>query len=384
MFNNAYNRKIANEINHINSKYMNYQDHIDENEIETLPTQQIIKGRGRRKINRLDALSMPVQMNVPNPMEGSGWMDIVKSVAKVAPDVIKSGLDIKRAVGKGKVGRPIKGGLMSAGAMSAGAMSAGAMSAGAKLYKKGGVMSGGVMSGGAISAGKKRGRPSKKDMEGGNFMDVIKGIAKVAPSVIQSGLDIKKAIGKGKRGRPSKKDMMEMEGAGWMDVLKGVASVAPSVIKSGLDIRKAVKGGKKQEGKGFFKALGNFAKGEVTGVAKGIAQASKSAMGRGKDMANVMGSGSVKVSPKERGEMVSKYMKKYNVSLGEASKAISQGLKLKGGSFGSFFKKIGHIAKTVANDAYSGAKDVGRTALAIAPDVVKTVAQNPELLAMAV
>ena len=102
--------------------------------------------------------------------------------------------------------------------------------------------------------------------------------------------------------------------------------------------------------------------------------------------------GSGKMTPKQRGALVSAYMKAHKVSLGEASKAVSaynkgQHAKLSGGAFKWLkhaFQKVGKVAETVGSDAYNLAKQGAQTALQVAPDVIKTVAQNPELLAMAV
>jgi hypothetical protein len=196
MFNNQYNRHIADEVARIDRLYVMHnelhgegkkQQHklgfvSDKEEAELLnDVEPILKlappknGRGRPKKHSKKGKGDFTDM------EGGGfWGDVwhgvkkgVSGVAEIAPDIIS----LAGAVGLGKPktrGRPKKvgsamyAGAMSAGAMSAGAMSAGAMSAGAKKYKKkkvAGAMSAGAMSAGAMSAGGKKvaGKISRKE-----------------------------------------------------------------------------------------------------------------------------------------------------------------------------------------------------------------------------
>jgi hypothetical protein len=103
-----------------------------------------------------------------------------------------------------------------------------------------------LVRGSGTSGGKKRGRPSKKNIEGAGFMDVVKNIAKKLPTVAKVGLsmidnpkaqmaaNVLETLGAGKkRGRPSKKNI---EGAGFMDVMKNIAKKLPTVAKVGLSM----------------------------------------------------------------------------------------------------------------------------------------------------
>jgi hypothetical protein len=216
------------------------------------------------------------------------------------------------------------------------------------------------------------------NVSGSGFLDNVKkainiglkvapSIIKATPKVIDVAKSVKSAVSGGKRGRP-RKVMSGGEmigGAGDIEEMYGSAMTAGAkkYNKKG-EFMDFLQKNVKRKGKGM--TGGEMIGGEMIGGKHG------------------MGMTGGKITPKERGQMVSAYMKKHKCSLGEASRAVSAHMKLKGGSFGSFFKKIGHAVENVAGDVYSGAKAVGKTALQLAPTVVSTVAKNPELLAMAV
>ena len=232
-----------------------------------------------------------------------------------------------------KRGRKPKGGAMSAGVMSAGccdgnmdmmgsAMSAGAMSAGARKYKK----MGSAMSAGVMSAGKKRGRPAKK-----------------LGSAMSAG---------------AMNDEMDMMGSGWLKEMNPIRWVSQMGVK---------KGGRLTEpDPQKVNAIWASAKNQMPKASNIIKSQPATGSGKGKTPS--------KMTPKQRGAMVSSYMKKYNVKLGEASKAVSAYLKGDKNSLeGGAFKWLKHLAEGVGNAVV----DVGKTAVGM-------VAKNPELLALAI
>jgi hypothetical protein len=313
MFDTNYNRKIAEQVRAINQKYIDDSDAKEQLYDKVIPSFQLSSGRGMRKVHREEAIEANMEPNIIPPK---------------------------------KRGRKPKGGAMSAGccdgssdgdmmgsAMSAGAMSAGAMSAGARKYKKmGSAMSAGAMSAGAMSAGKKRGRPAKKG------------------SAMSAG---------------AMNDEMDMMGSGWLKQLNPLSWVSKGFGK------KSTKGGRMKEPKmsstDYNALIAKANRLNPMPMPQPATTPATPATGSGKH-------GKGKITPKQRGAMVSAYMKKYNVKLGEASKAVSAYLKGDKNSLeGGAFKWLKHLAE-----------GVGNTALNIGKTVVGAVAQNPELLALAI
>lgn len=339
MFDTPYNRKIAQQIQAINQKYIDDSDAKEQLYDQVIPSFKVTGGRGNRKVYREESMDENMAPNIipakkrgrkPKNMDGAGWMDTLSKVANISGQVLDTA---KKAVPIAKdvsgIIRKAKGGVMSAGAMSAGAMSAGAMSAGRR--RKGGVMSAGAMSAGAMAS---------------NYMEK----KRVKPAIYYK-LNEERGLGgvMSAGARKYKKgdyDLSDMEGSGFMDSLRtgfnAIGKVVPVAIK-GYKLAKEIKG-------------------------------------------------SGKLSPKQRGALVSAYMKSHGVTLGEASKAVSayhkgEHNKLSGGAFKWLkhaFQKVGKVAETVGSDAYNLAKQGAQTAISMAPMVAQTVAQNPELLAMAV
>jgi hypothetical protein len=359
MFDTPYNRKIAQQIQAINQKYIDDSDAKEQLYDQVIPSFKVTGGRGNRKVYREESMDENMAPNIipakkrgrkPKNMDGAGWMDTLSKVANISGQVLDTA---KKAVPIAKdvsgIIRKAKGGVMSAGAMSAGAMSAG--------RRKGGVMSAGAMSAGVMSAG--------------GFGDMFKNIKSALKFASPSGGAMASNFMEKKRVKPAIYYKLNEERG-----LGGVMSAGARKYKKGdYDLSD-------MEGSGFMDSLrtGFNAIGKVVPVAiKGYKLAKE-----------IKGSG--KLSPKQRGALVSAYMKSHGVTLGEASKAVSayhkgEHNKLSGGAFKWLkhaFQKVGKVAETVGSDAYNLAKQGAQTAISMAPMVAQTVAQNPELLAMAV
>jgi hypothetical protein len=332
MFDTNYNRKIAEQVRAINQKYIDDSDAKEQLYDKVIPSFQLSSGRGMRKVHREEAIEANMEPNIIPPKK------------------------------RGR--KPKAGGAMSAGAMSAGAMdmmgsamSAGSMSAGARKYKK----LGSAMSAGVMSAGKKRGRPAKK----GSAMSAgAMSAGAMSAGVMSAGV---MSAGK-KRGRPAKKgsamsagvmnDEMDMMGSGWLKEMNPIRWVSQMGVK---------KGGRLTEpDPQKVNAIWASAKNQMPKASNMIKSQPATGSGKGKTPS--------KITPKQRGAMVSAYMKKYNVKLGEASKAVSAYLKGDKNSLeGGAFKWLKHLAEGVGNAVV----DVGKTAVGM-------VAKNPELLALAI
>jgi hypothetical protein len=343
MFDTNYNRKIAEQVRAINQKYIDDSDAKEQLYDKVIPSFQLSSGRGMRKVHREEAIEANMEPNIIPP---------------------------KKRGRKPKAGGAMSAGAMSAGAMSAGAMSAGshccdgemdmmgsAMSAGARKYKK----LGSAMSAGVMSAGKKRGRPAKK----GSAMSAgAMSAGAMSAGVMSAGV---MSAGK-KRGRPAKKgsamsagvmnDEMDMMGSGWLKEMNPIRWVSQMGVK---------KGGRLTEpDPQKVNAIWASAKNQMPKASNMIKSQPATGSGKGKTPS--------KITPKQRGAMVSAYMKKYNVKLGEASKAVSAYLKGDKNSLeGGAFKWLKHLAEGVGNAVV----DVGKTAVGM-------VAKNPELLALAI
>jgi hypothetical protein len=318
MFDTSYNRKIAEQVRAINQKYIDDSDAKEQLYDKVIPSFQLSSGRGMRKVHREDAIDANMEPNIIPPKKRG-----------------------RKPKGGASSDGDMMGSAMSAGAMSAGAMSAGAMSAGARKYKKmgsamsagamsAGAMSAGAMSAGAMSAGKKRGRPAKKG------------------SAMSAG---------------AMNDEIDMMGSGWLKEMNPLSWVTKGFGK------KSTKGGRMTridpQKVSAIMASANHLMPSASNILKTQPATGSGKHGKGKTPS--------KITPKQRGAMVSAYMKKYNVKLGEASKAVSAYLKGDKNSLeGGAFKWLKHLAE-----------GVGNTALNIGKTVVGAVAQNPELLALA-
>jgi len=296
MFNNQYNRSIANEVARIDRKYV--MDNVlhgegkmqhklgnlsqkEEMELlqEVVPlanisTMKSMRGRPKRH--------MKLGSGDLSEMEGSGFFsdmwDGVKQGLSTAVEIAPDAINLARSMGYGKPkktrGRPKKvGSAMSAGAMSAGAMSAGAMSAGA--------MSAGAMSAGAMSAGAKKYKKKVQIMDG---------------SAMSAGAMSAGAMSGG--------------------AMSGGAMSFDEIVKGLNKHKKDMEGGIKRAKKGVKKAVKKVVK-EVKPV-------------------------DGKITRKQRGEAVKAMMKKHSVSLGEASKMVSK--HLKGGGFFDSLLKLAPLA----------------------------------------
>ena len=322
MFDNAYNRKIQSEILNINKKYINHLNYQDEDEIETLPQRTLFKKvEGGRRLKERD-----VEMSEYNPPN-------IHELSGSASDIVEK---------------------------------------------------------------KKRGRPSKK--EGGNFGErLMRTAVGMAHAIAPPPKPAPVATGSGKkRGRPSKKT----GGGDWGDfnLMKSIKKdakylVIPQSAKIPfLDINKSKSAQAPAQAQAQAPATGSGKKRGRPSKKEGGVKDYEKLMGDGFDFKynlnplrwfNKKGgkkSAPAKLTPTQRGKLVSEYMKKHNVKLGEASKAVSayakgDSSKLEGGAFKWLkhaFQKIGHVAE-----------DVGSAALHAIPNLVEKgvgfVAEHPEV-----
>jgi len=248
MFNNQYNRHIANEVAKIDMRYSM------DNELH---------GEGKKQQHKLGAVPMKEQMEMVHEaiplvnvapmkkgkgrpkkhmqmgsgdlsdMEGSGFFsdmwDGVKQGLSTAVDIAPDAINLARSMGYGKPkkmrGRPKKvGSGLSAGSLSAGSISGGSLSAGSKKYKKKKVsmMDENMMEGSAMSAGKKHGKKVVKEVKpvDGKISRKQRGEA-VKAMMKKHGVSL---------GEASKMVSKHLKGGGFFDSLLKLAPLATLLI----------------------------------------------------------------------------------------------------------------------------------------------------------
>jgi hypothetical protein len=329
MFGTAYDRQIANEIHRINQRFIDREDRREISD-ELIPSYEML---GRGKVGRPAKLFRNAEMIHEEPIinvSGKGYLDSLRKHVKIQAKELK---DVAVSHIKEKVRRKAHN------------MVDKVMPKGRGRPKKGKGITGGEIVGG--------------EMGDYGFHETYEGLG------ITGG---KKHMKKGKGITGG-----EMGNYGYHETYEGLGII----------------GGKKhmKKGKGITGGENDFESMYGSGVRKykkkgefmDFLEKNVKRKGKGMTGGEIVG-GARKISPKERGKMVSEYMKAHNVKLGEASKAISAYLKgdhkkLSGGAFKwlkHFFEGVPHAIETVGKDVY-GVVKTGAETIAKAPELLGAV-----------